>query len=79
MLGMLGHQGQRNIFQLHIHIKVGGVCGWACADLLATLDKYYAISHFQYHPIFSGPKSGHCLTLSLTMNELTDLAELKKL
>lgn len=42
--------------------KVGGVCGWACADLLATLDKYYAIPHFQYHPIFTGPKSGLCLT-----------------
>ena len=58
----------KEIFILHIHIKVGGVCGWACADLLSTLDKYYAIPHFQYHPIFTGPKSGHCLTC----HELSD-------
>ena len=40
------HRAHRHCIFVIILIQVGGVCGWACADLLATLDRFLQFHWF---------------------------------
>ena len=40
------HRAHRHCIFVIILIQVGGVCGWACADLLATLDRFLQFHRF---------------------------------